>query len=285
MGDFLRIVPRNFHDESTLTVSVAEAAGYEILNTQNRIRTRAWRSSTGGDVTIRGTFGPTYPRTPSFFGMFLHQCHGAKIQLLLYSDDAWTSTIYDSGVNDVVKVQPTDGMDWGFDPFSLGPNDPFAEDAPYWLWIEPGSPPPACLSYEILLSSHSATYGRTVWQASRFFLGPTMELFRQPEFGASLGYAAQTDRNRSRGGSLRTNVGVQWRTMELSLGAMEESERAAWLDIFRYCGTGRDFVLSLFPNEGTRKERDYILNCAFASLNPINREINRLTGRLQIEEV
>lgn len=281
---YLRIVPRNFHDEATLTVSAPEATGFEIINTQNCIRSDFYRSTDGSNVTIRGTFADNIPRTPSFFGMFLHQCHGGKIQLELFSDAAWSASVYDSGAVDVINVFPTDGMDWGVD-FGDGTNDPFFESAPHWQWLAPTSPRPEVLSYEITLSDHVSTYGRTVWQASRFFLGPSFELFRQPEFGASLGFVDQTDRNRSRGGSLRTNFGQLWRVMEMSLGAMEESERAAWLDIFRYCGRGRDFVLSLFPEEGTRIERDHILNCKFATLNPIGREVRRLTTRLQIEEV
>lgn len=283
---FLRVVPRNFHDEATLTVSSPEASGFPIANTQNCIRTKVYRSVTAGDITISGTFGlGSYARTPAFFGMFLHQCHGGQIRLQLYSDYNWVTQVYDSTVLNVINVMPTDGMDWGADPFGNGPNDPFFELAPHWQWLVNGSPGLACRSYKITLSSLAFTYGRSVWQVSRFFLGPSMELFRQPEFGASLGIIDQTDRNRSRGGSLRTNIGANWRTAELSLGAMEESERAAWLDIFRYCGTGRDFVLSVFPEEGTRIERDYLLNCKFATLNAIGREVNRLTGRLQIEEV
>lgn len=284
MAAFSRIVPRNFHDEATLTVSVAEASGYEIVNTQNDIRTRLWRSSSGADVQIKGTYAGSMLRTPAFFGMFLHQCHGGKIQLRLYSDAAWGSMVYDSGVIDVINVMPTDGMDWGADPFGNGPNDPFFEAAPHWQWLLPSSPMPGMLSYTIDLSDHSSDYGRTVWQASRFVLGPAMELVRQPEFGASLGFVSQTDRNRSRGGSLRTNIGEVWRVMELSLGAMEESERAAWLDIFRYCGTGRSFVYSLYPEEGSRLERDHMMLCKFQTLNPIGREVHRLTSRLQLEE-
>ncbi len=284
ISDYCRVVPRNFYDEATLTVDVVEAAGFEIVNTQNSIRSRVWRSSTNADVTISGTYAGGISRTAEFFGMFLHQCHGGNIQLTLYSDAAWSSQVYDSGVLPVINLFATDGMDWGYDPFGIGSNDPFFESAPHWQWLMPSSPMPAMQSFKIELTDQSSDYGRSLWQASRFVLGPAFEMAKQPDFGASLGFVTQTDRNRSRGGTLRTNIGESWRTMEMSLHLMQESERAAWLDIFRYCGTGRDFVVSWFPNEGSRLERDYMMLCKFATLNAIGREVNRLTSRLQLEE-
>lgn len=277
---YLRLVPRNFHDESFLIAS-STVSGFDASNTQNSIRQKVWRSVDTADATIEGAFLDNLSRYIDFFGMFLHQCHGGKIQLELFSDTGWTTSVYNSGAVNVINIVPTDGIDWGIDPFGTGRIDPFIEAAPYWLWHTAT----ACKSYRISLSNHSLTYGHNYWQVSRFFLGRSFELFRQPEFGASLGIKDLTDRNRSRGASLRTNIGERWRTMEMNLGAMEESERAGWIDTFKYCGTGRDFVVSLFPQEGTRLERDHILNAKFAALDAIGRQVNRLTGRLQVEEV
>lgn len=279
----LRIVPRNFHDEALLTAS-STVLGFEASNTQNSMRSRVWRTVSGANATLDGVWADNIARTPLFFGMFLHHNHGGKIRLQLYSDTAWTTQVYDSTAVDIVNVNsvPTEGADWGYDPFSTGRLDPFIEEAPYWLWIPTSV---NAKSYRISLSNHSLVYNRTFWETSRFFLGPYVELeSRQPEYGLEMGYVDQTDRNRSRGGSLRTNHGVSWRTMQLNLGAMDEDERAGWLDIFHYCGTGRDFVISLFPGEGSRKERDYILNAKFSTLNAIGRQVNRLSTRLQLEE-
>lgn len=280
---YLRIAPRNFHDEATVTVS-AEVTGFEAVNTQNDIRTRVWRTPSGADATVDGTFPDALARTVSVFGMFLHRCHGGDIRLRLYSDAAWTTQVYDSTALDVINVVPTDGMDWGvnaFPAYSAGDIDPFIEYAPYWLWL----PSVACKSYRITLTNHSSDFGRAEWQVSRFFLGYHLEMLRQPEFGVQLGRIDLTDRNRSRGGSLRTNLGSSFRTMEMNLGAMEEDERAAWLDIMQYTGTARAFLLSLFPELGTRMERDHTMLCKFTALNAIGREVHRLTHRIQIEEL
>lgn len=279
----MRIVPRNYHDEALITPS-STVSGFPAANTQNSMRSRVWRTVDSSTATLDGVWADSIARRPRFFGMFLHHCHGGKIRLQLYSDLAWTTQVYDSTALDIVNVNsvPTEGADWGYDPFATGRLDPFIEDAPYWLWI------PSAVnakSYRITLSNHVATYARTFWQVSRFYLGPYVELGSyQPQYGLTMGYVDQTDRNRSRGGSLRTNHGASWRVMDLNLGALDETERAAWIDVFRYCGTGRDFVISLFPEDGTRKERDYTINGKFIALNPIGREVNRLTTKLAIEE-
>jgi hypothetical protein len=95
-----------------------------------------------------------------------------------------------------------------------------------------------------------------------------------------------TDRNRSRGGSLRTNVGPAWRTMTMDLPRVPEASRAGWIDTMQQVRTGRDFVLSMFPEEATRRERDHTLNCKMSTLDPLERwHLVHLKKRIQIEEV
>ena len=111
-----------------------------------------------------------------------------------------------------------------------------------------------------------------------------MGLITNPGLGLTIGYVDQTERNRSRGGSLRTNVGPTWNVVNFDLPLMDETEQSAWLDIMRYCGTGRDLVLSIFPTEGTRRERRHTLNGLFISLDAIGRQVTWLTKRVQFEE-
>lgn len=283
----LRIVPRNFHDEATLSSELTSATDMTVQNTQNCIRSKVWRSTAGTSQYVRGTFddgsSPTsaLSRTVSFFGFFRHRCHGGTVRLQLYSDAAWSSQVYDSTAVNVINVVPSDGADWGVNPYGTGSIDPFLLDAPYWLYFTPV----ACLSYKISFAGNVGTYGAPYWQVCRFFLGNYFQASYPPTFGMSLGLVDQTEVNRSRGGSRRTNVGASWRVMQMDLNHVPESDRAAWLDIARQCGTGRDFVLSLFPGEGTRRERDNIINAEFSSLNAIGREMSRLTTRLQVDEV
>lgn len=278
---YMRIVPRNWHDEATLSTELASVLGASITNTQNRIRSRIWKTTSGADQYTLGTFDDGLARTFSYVGFFRHRCHGGNVRYQLYSDDSWTTQVLDTGALPVVNIVPTDGADWGIDPYGTGTLDPFLLDAPWWAWITPTP----CLSYKISFSSNVSTFGAAYWQVCRFWAGHYRELVKPPDFGASLGIVDQTDRNRSRGGSLRTNVGPDWLDMVCDLNNIKESERAAWLDTLRYAGTGRDIVVSWFPEDGTRKERDHHANVLFKNLNSFNRQVSRLTGKLQFEEV
>ena len=279
----LRIVPRNFHDEATLTASEA-AAGFAIANTQATARDTVWRSTSTGTVTISGSF--SRDRVVNFFGMFRHVNHGGQIRVQLYSDAAWTTQVDDTGtvaINKVVGSSSDSAYAWGDDPYGDGQYDPLLTEAPYWFWFAVDR---TIQSYKITLSSHAATYGYSAyWQASRLWLGKYFEPAINPSYGATSGVADNSDRNRSRGGSLRTSLGARWRAVRMSLDSVAETEVPTWMDILAHCQLGRDVVASLFPGDGTRRERDNLICGKFAALDVLGRQINRLTKNLALEEV
>lgn len=284
MSANLRIVPRNFHDEATVTASEA-ASGFPAANTQNTARDQAWRSSTTGTVTIDGTFSRA--RTVSFFGMFRHRNHGGSIRVELFSDAAWTTlaTGGDTGtvaINKIVGGAGDTAYQWGDDPYGIGQYDPLIAESPYWYWFSPV----AVQSYRVTLSAHSTTFwSGAYWQISRLWLGNHFEPAVNPDFGSALGWMDNTDRNRTRGGSLRTNLGARWRTAKMDLQSLNEDESPVWLDIMAWAETGKDVVASLFPLDGTRRERDNIFMAKFSALDTIGRQVNRLTKTLQLEEM
>ncbi len=267
----LRIVPLNHHDAATLTNSIAPATGFLVTNTQNSTRSLVWKSPDGTAQNIKGTLAAS--RSATFFGMFLHSAAGGSVRLQLFSDAAWVTQVYDSTALAASNITSTDVYDWG-----NSSNDQFRSSGPYWLWF-------AATTFQSYTISFSGTPTAGYWQASRIWLGKAFEVGVNPDYGATLGFATLTDRNRSRGGSLRTNVGPTWRVMQMDLNALVEAERGTMVDIFQYLGTGRDFVLSLFPADGTRLERDNMVNAKFSALDAIGRQVNRLTNRLQVEGV
>jgi hypothetical protein len=102
-----------------------------------------------------------------------------------------------------------------------------------------------------------------------------------------LGVIDLTEVDRSRGGSLYSNIGAQARTLRLLLESVNEDERAAWLDIVRQCGLGRDLALTLYDGEATRRERDHVMYGTFSALDAIGRSVTRwnlLTKSLQFQE-
>lgn len=282
MTETMRVVPRNFHDEATLSTEFAPVTGYAIDNTKDTQRSRVWRSTDGSDQYVAGFFDDSLPRAPGYFGFFRHRCHGGNVRLRLFSDAGWSSTVFDSGVVPIINITPTDGFDWGIDTYGDGNIDPFITESPYFLWFTPVE----CLSYKISFSGNVSTYGYDYWQVCRFVLGPRKDLPYTLIYDFPAGLVDQTDRNRSRGGSLRSNQGPNWRIWTIDIKRVPQGEQADWLDIMKYCGTGRDFVASLFPDEANRRERDNHANVKFSALDPLIRwHPEYLSKRLQIEEV
>lgn len=279
MANF-RIVPMNWHDAATLSTEIAEVAGFEVENTQNHIRSRVLKTPSAAGQWIGGVLPSD--RTANFFGLFRHRCHGGKVRLVLYSDAGFASSVYDSGDLDVLNVIGVDVYDFGINDTGLGGSDPFVLFTPYWLWFETTE----FRSYKIFFSDKSPDYDYDYWQVSRIWLGKYFETSFSPDYGLTVGWVDQTDVNRSRGGSLRTNQGPKWRVMNIDFTNMSESDRAAWLDIAYQCGTGADCVVSVMPEQGDRQERDHIINGKFVAMSPINRPTyGNLASKLQIQEL
>lgn len=269
---YTRFVFYNDHDDAVLTPSAAEASGFPVTDTQNDIRSRVWRTTSTSSQSVTGVLSAT--RSANHFSAWRLRAAGASLRIQLYSDAGASVQVYDStalAINSCFTV--SDPFTW-----STGTNDPFLEQSPFRHWF----PTTSYRSYKITWSGTPTNWG--YFQASRFVLGKYFELARQPKFGMSLGAADLTDRNRSMGGSLRTNVGESWRTMKLDLGGVNANERATLQKFRHYVGTGRSFVVSIYPEDNTELERDHMLLGKFSSLDPAIRDIAIYTTTMQIEE-
>jgi hypothetical protein len=265
----LRIVPRNDWDDATLTVSTAAETGFQVENTQNTIRDKKWRTASNATQSITGVWDSS--RTVSHFSMHRHKNHAGNIRVQLYSDAGATVQVYDSGTVSAVPYTVSETYTW-----SDGSNDPFQEKSPYWLWFSPT----IARSVKVTFSGTSANF----YEASRLWLGRYMEFSSSPDFGAELGVQDLTDRERTQGGSLRTNESETWRTMKLDLHNVRPTEYATLLDIMDYATTSKDVVVSVYPGDGTRKEALYTMAGRLSNLNSIARQVSRYTGRIMIEE-
>jgi hypothetical protein len=266
-----RICPYNHHDFATLITSVATAAGYFVTDTQNYNRSKVWRAGSTANQYIRGTMAAA-SNTANMFAIFLHNCAGSSVRLRLYSDAAWTTQVYDSTVLPFNNVTADSTYDWG-----VVNTDPLRSSAPYWAYFNEFT----FQSYQIDFSSNV----NGAWQMARIWLGKYYESVKNPVFGAALGVTTNSDWGRTRGGSVRASPGERWRTFNGEFDAMSESERAVWMDIMGYCGRSKDVVISLFPTDGSRMERDYTMDGIMSGLDPIGRQVSYLTKRIQFEEV
>lgn len=273
----LRIVPENWVDEMTMTGSEGSAAmPLEFL--QDVARGHVWRSETlstggGGVREITGTLGSGVVRDANCFFIFRHNLAGGTIRLRLF--DAGASMVYDSGTNTF-----TPAIAGAHDFGGALTTDPFQREAPYALYF----PLWEFKSFTLTLGGTLAS-GDVYAQACRIFLGRYFEVGINPDYGVQLGVETTTDQVRTRGGSLRSSRGELWRTFTADLNRMSEADRSVWLDIMKLAGLERDIVISLFPGDGTREERDYCMNGKFTSLDALGYQVSWRTKRLQVKEV
>lgn len=263
----LRIVPENLHDLATLTATGTSVAGFDATNTQNTLRGRTLRVS-GSSFVIKGTLPATC--SASHFSMFRHTLTtGQTVALELFSSASWTGSVYDSGALDAdCFTDDSNDFDFGLGAAFVRRNIPFAH------WFNATE-----------FQSYTATFaGVSSPEIGRVFLGLAKEFTHNPDYGAPLGFQDNTDSGRTLGGSLRNNAGEQWAKLSLDLSCVLESERQFLLDFTDRNGTHKDFVLSLFPEDETLMEAAYTLNAKFTDLDPIGRQISRLTKRLTMQE-
>lgn len=282
----LRLVIRNFHDEATVSASTA-AVDFPASNTQNDSRDSAWRSTSTATATYYGTFSRN--RVINFFGMFLHRNHGSNIRFEGFSDAAWATpaTGGDTGtvtINKVIGSSSDAAFAMGDDPYSIGQYDPMIVESPYWYYF------PTLVtiqSYRVTLSSHVTTFWNDAfWHVSRFVVGKYWEPVINPSYeGFGIGIGDNTDVVRSRGGSLRADLGVSWKLMRMTLDSVSEIEAATWMQVLANSRRGKMIFASLFPGLGTLRERDSMGLFKFTSLNMLGRQVSRLTNTLQLEEL
>jgi len=271
----LRIVPRNWVDEMALTGSEGSAAmPLEFL--QDSARGHVWRSETlstggGGVREITGTLGSGVVRDANCFFVFRHNLAGGTYRLRLL--DASAATVYDSTT---LTFDPLINGTY-YHGATLG-TDPLQRDAPLVIYF-----PLWEFKSFILTLGGTLDSGDVYAQACRIFLGIYFEVGINPDFGARLSVDTTTNKVRTRGGSLLSLRGEMWKTFEAELNRMSEADRSVWLDIMSYNGLDRDLVLSLFPGDGTREERDYTLWGKFASLEPLGYQVSWRTMKLSVE--
>lgn len=249
-----RIVHTAVSDAATLTVT---SATFPVTNVQNTRRDSVWRSTSTATQTITGHWGGE-DRKPGFLGLFRHKCHGASVRVQLFSDQAATAEVHDSGTVAIASVATIGSYRWGLNSSSNEDTDLHYALQPYGLWFTPIT----AKAFKVTISGTPGAY--SYFEVGRLFLGPYFEPVRSARFGLPKTFQSSTDRERSGGGSNYVGAGDVWRQIAGEF-LFEEDERPIWDDILMASATGRDMVLAIFAGATGRQERDYLLNGQFVS--------------------
>lgn len=268
----LRILPVNFFDRvagGDLTVTT-ELATMPVTNLQSNVRDRVWRSSSDALHTIQGDWGgATYPI--NCWGLFGPAAMaGAVVGVHLFDDVGATSLIYDSGS---VAWPALSASGWGDYAFGGEPWTGAAENqAPLVQYLDATY---QAKSFKIFLLD--VTLATSYFQLSRVWLAQFVDAPRAPAANSlSLGWTSKSELRRSVGGTLRRLARSPRRELRCDLALTSEADRAAWMDLLYACDPGNEIVVSVYPGEGTRRERDHTIMGSLEVLNPIALENHNL---------
>lgn len=229
----------NCADSATLTANPAALATKPITYLQNDARGYLFGAAAPGSQEIKGTWSGTAYTVGHIKLDRTNLVDGDTWRVQLYSDTAWTTGVYDSGV--VAPFAAGLFSTWSYS---------FAE-----LWL--ASQTTGVKSFKITVVSASA------FQASKLYVGPYTTAQWNPKYGMSMNWEGNSKQERWDSGTLGVQTRAQWRALNFDLFASTDAERAVWQEIGRYCGNFKTVSVSVFPNVGGAQERDNSMICKF----------------------
>jgi hypothetical protein len=278
----LRLAIVNHWDTGTLVASSAVST-LPVENTRVRARGSPWRSTASSAQYMTNVEAGNL--AANFVAFFNHNLAGGTARWRLYSDAGMTTTVLDTGALAIpAAAAATAGANHG-----LGGNasaaqavdDLLGNVAPFVAYFAATVFRAARLDITAGAIATAAGYQ----QVGRVWCGMYHESEYNPRVGAQLGLGSNTQANRTRGGSLRTNRGANWRKQDIDM-AYIIGDRAFWSDVLMYSEVSRDVFYAMFPGDSdARLDRDYTLNGQFVALDPLIYDIAYRSKHVVIEEL
>lgn len=265
----LKLLPVNFFDEATISVSPAAVSTLPLANLQSNVSDEVWRSPNLDPQVISGTWGGE-ARPVSSWGLWpgkgAASLIGAKVRVQLYSDTAYATQVYDSGTLDFFDFSGTGwgDFDWGVHPWGVEEGDYTARLAPlvkFFTQVSAGS-------FRITITNGGAV-DTPYFEARRFWLAQAVEAPYTARPGAQPRWAPGSRQERTVGGVLQRQSRPSTRELSFELRLVTEAQRQVWSDLAYYCDPSREIVLSLFPGAGGRQERDHVVLGSFVDTRPL----------------
>jgi len=237
---------------------------------------RLARCSTPSEAVVLG--GWDSARAISACVLWRHNLSsGAIWRLELFSGVGQTGdTIYDSGEESAIDTKALNELEWGVDP--LGATVFTGWRLRYSpLWFERVS----ARSFRLTLQDPESTH----IDVGRLYLGRYLEPRINMSYGHSLGWQESTSQYRTAGGSLFSDSQEPYRVLNFSLDWLSEVDRGLWLEGVRLVGLRKDVFISLYPEVGGVKERDYSFAGKFKTMPSFTRAfLNNYAAQYVVEE-
>lgn len=273
----LRLIAVNDVDSATLSASPAVLSTLPASNLQLPERAKVVRTSSTAAQDIKGTWSAA--KVVSGCALVRHNLtSSATWRLRLYSDAAWTTLVYDSGAMVATPAKALGELIWGVEPLGVtvftGWGQAFSDH--YFA-------PISARSFTLTLTDAANPDGYL--QASRLFLGYTLEPEANCDWGLKLSWKESSKLSRTDGGSLRVDPYQPYRTLDFNLNWLTSGDRARFLDVFRAAGRRLDVWISVFPGSGGMLERDHAMQARLTGGgDSTHNRYNNWTQPFQLEE-
>lgn len=256
----MRIIADNAADRAVITASPADNIVSPAQYLQTQYREEMARGFVGAPTVL--TLAWSRPTPLSACVLYRSNLSNAATwRVQVFSDSAATAQIYDSGTVNASMLKALDQLEWGVD--ALGAS--FYDDWGYTigvLWFTPVTG----LSAKVTIDDPNNPLG--LWQASRLFMGLYLETSRAPNEGAQMAWQETTTVARTEGGTLRSEAGESYRTLNLLLSLLQESDRRRLSEAFRSVGMRGDLFVSVFPTALDALTRDHHMQAKLVKLDP-----------------
>lgn len=265
----LKLLPVNYFDEASIAVTPLAFSGFPVTNLQSNVRDAVWRAPNLDQQVISGSWGGN-ARPVNSWGLWpalgAASLIGARVRVQIFSDSAYVTQVYDSSTLDFFAFSGGGwgSFKWGATKWAVADDDRTARLAPlvrYFTQVTAGS-------FRITITNGGAV-DKPYFEARRFWFAQAVTAPYNARPGAAPAPASSSKHERTPGGVLRRRVGGRWRGIRIETKFSSESDRAAWSDLNYACDPSVEVVLSLFPGEGTRRERDFTYLGSLEVLNPL----------------
>lgn len=231
----------NRADSATLA---ATSEATLVANLQSDDRGYLWRSTGLTSQVLSGSWGGT-AYSMSMVALYRHNLtDSATIRVQLYSDVAMTTQVKDTGA--VASHEAGMFSDWG-----------------YGFSIITFATVTGVKAFKITIADASNPDGYI--EAARLFVGSHVVAPYNPKYGVALGVGGSSTQSRRPMGALDGNRRAWWRTLAFDMFVATEADRAQWFEIGRACDRVGSFVVSVFPDDGGTKTRDYAMMAKFTT--------------------
>lgn len=259
----MRILYTNLAD----TAYIERVSGTDALpasNLGNKERENVWRSSLGDTtatiaVRLDGQNG-TGLKALNMVSLYrANLSNAATWQVRVWDDAAMTTLIYDSGSMDAVAVTALGDLDWGVDPLGKTLYTGWGHIVST-LWL------PNTVYGNYLRIDLADTPSDGYMQASRLFVGQYWEPEHAPKRGMQAQWVDTSKPQRTEGGTVHVEPGVQYRRIAVAGDKMIEADRIHIVNVLRNKGLREDMFLSVFPDLQSAYERDHQMQCVLAGM-------------------